>query len=173
MSYVRHNFILGTYNGAKGIDHDDGSTFWEDTHNLLYIGGQKFKGSNITSAYNLILFPRKFAPVLASGNVNLTPGYVFHSNTIVSGANRPVYFFPQARYNTGLCYSDSFKTYQNAFFIRRPFSLKCCCPRDHPKKVDYETWRGDHGMDVGSKMHSNLPDLDLLLHWAYLKLNMD
>ena len=46
-STIERNLIFADYDGVKGLDHDDGSSFFDDQHNVIYMGwGQKtFKPS--------------------------------------------------------------------------------------------------------------------------------
>ena len=44
---VRQNFIINGYNGVWALDHDDGSSHYNDTANFLVYGGCKnFRGNN-------------------------------------------------------------------------------------------------------------------------------
>ena len=38
---VRRNFIVNGYNGVWALDHDDGSSYYNDTSNVLVYGGCK------------------------------------------------------------------------------------------------------------------------------------
>merc|ERR1719272_1134079 len=44
MSHVRQNFLVCTYGAAKGIDHDDGSGYYDDRDNYMPYCGGKMKG---------------------------------------------------------------------------------------------------------------------------------
>jgi len=39
--HIRKNFIVNGYNGVWALDHDDGSSYYNDTSNLLVYGGCK------------------------------------------------------------------------------------------------------------------------------------
>ena len=60
LTVTEHNLIFADYQGAKALDHDDGSSFFFDHHNVIYMGwGQKtFEPSpgNKTASDSLILF---------------------------------------------------------------------------------------------------------------------
>ncbi|CAF4094110.1 unnamed protein product, partial [Adineta steineri] len=40
-SYIHHNVLFNNYRSVWPIDHDDGSCFYEDSHNFLVYGGKK------------------------------------------------------------------------------------------------------------------------------------
>eukprot|EP00730_Choanoeca_flexa_P003425 TRINITY_DN11409_c0_g1_i5.p1 TRINITY_DN11409_c0_g1~~TRINITY_DN11409_c0_g1_i5.p1 ORF type:complete len:280 (+),score=53.64 TRINITY_DN11409_c0_g1_i5:249-1088(+) len=55
---VVRNIILNGYNGVWTIDHDDGSQFYTDTHNVMLWGGCKnYLGHSKDCVNNFILYP--------------------------------------------------------------------------------------------------------------------
>eukprot|EP01043_Picozoa_sp_COSAG02_P014017 COSAG02_NODE_570_length_20203_cov_8.049990_7_plen_200_part_00 len=58
-NHITQNFVINGYNGVWSLDHDDGSSYYNDTQNLLVFGGCKnFKGDHkICGPNNVILYP--------------------------------------------------------------------------------------------------------------------
>ena len=58
-THVNKNFIINGYNGVWALDHDDGSSYYNDTSNFLVYGGCKnFKGDHkICGPNNVIVYP--------------------------------------------------------------------------------------------------------------------
>ena len=57
-TFSLQNFIVNGYNGVWGIDHDDGSQFYNDTGNLMVWGGCKnYRGHSKSCDHNTILYP--------------------------------------------------------------------------------------------------------------------
>ena len=56
---IERNLIINGYNGVWALDHDDGSSFYNDSSNVLLFGGCKnYKGDHKTCGPdNLILYP--------------------------------------------------------------------------------------------------------------------
>ena len=56
---VRQNFIVNGYNGVWSLDHDDGSSYYNDSSNFLIYGGCKnYKGDHkICGPDNVIIHP--------------------------------------------------------------------------------------------------------------------
>lgn len=56
---ITRNLIVNGHNGVWTLDHDDGSSYYNDTTNVLFYGGCKnFRGNNkICGPNNLIIFP--------------------------------------------------------------------------------------------------------------------
>ena len=84
------NLVFADYQGVKALDHDDGSSFFFDHHNVIYMGwGQKtFEPApgNKTASDSLILFTSSvltehggetsadYAETFANNTVVFTPG---------------------------------------------------------------------------------------------------
>jgi len=93
--HIKHNFIirtsfLGPSNNLYSIDHDDGSSMYNDTFNFLVYGGIKFRdGLSKHASGNFMAFPNgpdtREVPFAAQcqGNNN---SYV--DNTVVSGTGQ-------------------------------------------------------------------------------------
>ena len=58
LDFIRHNFLINGYNSVWTIDHDDGSQFFNDTHNLMVWGGCKnYIGNSKSCDNNIIVHP--------------------------------------------------------------------------------------------------------------------
>jgi hypothetical protein len=89
---IRRNMILANYNTAWPIDHDDGSSYYDDRENVLMYGGTKtyLGGHSKTTAGNLILWPNTNgwgAATMCYASVINASGYdeLWTNNTVVLG----------------------------------------------------------------------------------------
>jgi hypothetical protein len=66
-SSISRNLLINGFRSVWPIDHDDGSAFYTDTHNVLVYGGYKsFLGNTKTAAANLYIFPDAFRKQFAA-----------------------------------------------------------------------------------------------------------
>ena len=57
-NFVTGNLLLNNYNSLWPIDHDDGSSFYEDSYNVCIYGGFKqYLGHNKEAHHQLYLYP--------------------------------------------------------------------------------------------------------------------
>ena len=57
-SYIHHNLLYNNYNSFYPIDHDDGSSHWEDSFNVQVGGGKKsYLGHSKTDHDELYIYP--------------------------------------------------------------------------------------------------------------------
>ena len=56
-SHVSGNFLFCSYGGIKGIDHDDGSGFYDDRNNFMPYCSGKMKGQKQRLEGNVYLYP--------------------------------------------------------------------------------------------------------------------
>lgn len=55
---IERNLLINGYNSVWTIDHDDGSQFFNDTHNLMVFGGCKnYLGNSKSCDDNVIVYP--------------------------------------------------------------------------------------------------------------------
>ncbi len=157
-SFVRNNFLIGGYGGTKGIDHDDGSSFYANSNNLIVYGYQKLKGRDISSQNNIVIFPYDYAvhiSELTTGNQGADMEWF--NNRVVLRSNAQVYglIYPDA------CVPKNFDTKGNKIYLPMPFQANC---RDQPSQ-DWKEWGKMH--DSGSSIQYNLPSNSDLLGWCY------
>eukprot|EP01060_Flectonema_neradi_P034851 TRINITY_DN6248_c0_g1_i1.p1 TRINITY_DN6248_c0_g1~~TRINITY_DN6248_c0_g1_i1.p1 ORF type:complete len:851 (+),score=175.79 TRINITY_DN6248_c0_g1_i1:40-2553(+) len=58
VNQMTNNFIINGYNGVWSLDHDDGSSFYNDSDNLLVWGGCKnYEGHSKNCTHNVIVYP--------------------------------------------------------------------------------------------------------------------
>ena len=86
LSTIARNFIFADYDGVKALDHDDGSSFYDDVANVIYMGwGQKtFKPSPGAKTTRDSLF--LFSPSLLTdhgGETSPEFAEVFANNTVI------------------------------------------------------------------------------------------
>jgi len=73
---IAFNFLVAGGGANSGsADHDDGSSFYYDHHNVMVYGGHKsnFDGHSKRSVANLLAFPLVYEPVCARFYVGLPP----------------------------------------------------------------------------------------------------
>jgi hypothetical protein len=55
---IENNFVINGYNGVWALDHDDGSSYYNDSANFLVYGGVKnFRGDHKIATGNVIIYP--------------------------------------------------------------------------------------------------------------------
>lgn len=86
LSTITRNFIFADYDGVKALDHDDGSSFYDDVSNVIYMGwGQKTflpsPGAKLTRN-SLFLFSPS---LLTDHGGETSPDFaeIFANNTVV------------------------------------------------------------------------------------------
>lgn len=88
---ISNNFIFGDYSGIKALDHDDGSSFYHDFENVIYMGwGQKtFEPSpGAKRTFNsLFLFATATLLTEHGGETAVEFAEHFENNTIVFAPN--------------------------------------------------------------------------------------
>ena len=57
-NHIRRNLMISNYNSKVPLDHDDGSRFYQDEHNVFLFGGTKnFMGAHKNVSDNLYIYP--------------------------------------------------------------------------------------------------------------------
>ena len=60
-SFVSKCLILSNFNSLWPIDHDDGSSYWADSYNVLAYGGYKnYLGHSKKAVENIYVYPDKY-----------------------------------------------------------------------------------------------------------------
>ena len=69
-SEIRYNFVIANYYSTAPLDHDDGSAYYYDHHNVLVYGGGKNNiGHSKRTVNNLFIYPGSaFPPAPQQGN---------------------------------------------------------------------------------------------------------
>jgi len=116
MSYVKGNYLLGGYGGIKGIDHDDGSTWWENSENLLIYGYQKLKGREQESYNNVVLFPYDYAVFISEPIGIPTSNLKWHHNKIVVKGKANSYGFGTT---SETCRNSVFEAENNEIWVQK------------------------------------------------------
>jgi hypothetical protein len=155
LTYLRGNFIVGGYGGIKGIDHDDGSSAFFNSDNILIYGTQKMKGRKQTSNGNLIMYPIWANHALWVNIPSVSPAdFEFVNNTIVTNSSA-VYEFTTSTPPT--CTTDQIKMeHQKIFLDAEKFSVKC------NGVLDFDGWKRT-GQDRFSSVQSHVPTVPDML----------
>eukprot|EP00928_Gymnodinium_smaydae_P026730 TRINITY_DN20901_c0_g1_i1.p1 TRINITY_DN20901_c0_g1~~TRINITY_DN20901_c0_g1_i1.p1 ORF type:complete len:912 (+),score=66.56 TRINITY_DN20901_c0_g1_i1:74-2809(+) len=148
--FIKHNFIINSYNGVWAIDHDDGSQFFNDTKNLMLWGGCKnFLGHSKSCDHNVMIYPgygraSSHKPCQTDDNSVFANQYHHDNQCITIDGNA---------YSMGgwdKCTSDSidqhvYQTFNNTLFAPKGnFTAPGPCP-------DFKTWQAT-GQDAGSQV---------------------
>ena len=171
-SNIYGNFFV--HNGGMGypIDHDDGSAFWRDEHNVLVYGGAKnFLGHDKTASKNLYIFP----DVKPSANTCVgdygaqwpNAGYneSYCNNTCLiynaSGGSSRLWAGVGALNAFAGCSSSSLSrtvmhTANNTYYVHSPVggapSIDC-----DSQLVNFTEWQQALGQERGSVVRDHLP----------------
>ncbi|XP_057307631.1 uncharacterized protein LOC130645609 isoform X2 [Hydractinia symbiolongicarpus] len=156
---IHLNFIVNNYRSVWPIDHDDGSCFWNDTHNYLVYGGFKnYLGHDKHSMSNIYAYP-KTSCAQSDGQTIGTSGYgdVYESNTCIIG--RP------NLYDLGSCKVGYLMELIPYFARNRYYTPNATIE----VKCGDETWDLHqfqmHGMEIGTVVN-HLVDDDVVIGWG-------
>ena len=162
---ITHNFIirtsfLGPSNNLYAIDHDDGSSMYNDTSNYLVYGGIKFRdGLSKHASGNFMAFPngpdKRETPFAAQcqGNNN---SYV--ANTVVSGTGQ--FYGACAKYNDDAA-SDHVTIDYNSFYSPGANFSDGGCAAGGSSGLGWKEWQS-HGL--GQDQHSTLADASTITY---------
>ena len=152
---VESNFLYGGYGATKGIDLDDGTSFWEMTHNVVIHNIQKLKGRDNAAVENLFMFPpaKPFAyTVLVTVLVNTPSNMVFKKNTVVTKSAK-IYWFEWA----GTCGKNNFQTGDNTLMVESSSKFRATCyPKKRNKSLNFKAWV-KMGHDAGTVIPGGFP----------------
>lgn len=147
--YVQNNFIIGSHQGYKSIDHDDGTSYFKNSHNLLVYGHQKIKGYIQSSNYNLVLFPNTVALFLSTA-AQFPTQFEWRHNVVVSRKSK-IY---DLGFVTGqYCKNSNFVGTNNTNYVSGGVNIGCI-------------------KENSSKNSKNMPDNLTLMKWSAQKMNM-
>ena len=150
---VEQNFLDGGYGSWKGIDLDDGASFFELHRNILLGNFFKLKGRNVNAHRNLIMFPTSSYAIQLAYIVNNPARIVFSHNTIVT-LSKQVYLFEADK----SCLKPNYLASYNDYYIRNGAFIVQCYPSNRHSFLDLAGWTKAMGQEVGSKQR-NFPSL--------------
>lgn len=151
---VRRNLMIGNYNGAKGVDLDDGARNYDVDDNVLINALQKFKGNDIDVRGNLI-FPVDGGCIWMTP-INTDPArMVLENNTCVSANLPPYYFYLSATDEQALCRTRNFISRNNRWFVPRIATNTFRACGQGP--TSWNTWRNTYNQDAGSQTFASVP----------------
>ena len=179
---ISHNFIIANYYSEVPLDHDDGSSYYYDHHNVLVYGGFKNNiGHSKRAENNLFIYPGVAfpkPPKLSSFLMSHHSCLVFHDSPPDSPevtrnetyVNNKCLFDRTVPYDISNCVSGYLSTSvpftaNNSFYT--PFAqllFKC-------NSINYTLaeWQRA-GKDEGSSVH-DLPPIETVISWAKELLN--
>lgn len=176
--------------GSIALDHDDESSQYNDTENVLVFGGIKFfDGINRHASKNLIVYPYAaksagapcFHALNAQRNLSSHFSHFFENDCVMRATDFPYNCGagPAPFYNK----TDRVDVHSNTFYRLNPtagqdvtdWSQACGC-WPNPKLAgpcpikNFSDWQA-RGLDIGSTIKTELPDAALLA-MAKAKLGM-
>lgn len=166
MSSVRRNFLLCNYGGVKGIDHDDGSGYYDDEYNFMPYCSGKMKGETQILRQNVYLFPNwgTQCVYMMGGQLHGVP-MIYQNNTCVA---RSANIYSSCSLDqTASVYS------QNHYFVPgggaaseggHVAGFPC-------EGGDWQKWV-KAGQDVGSSMSGVRPSTETMMSWGRELLQM-
>jgi hypothetical protein len=161
VSEVRYNFLYCSYGGVKGIDHDDGSGWYNDHHNFMPLCSGKMKGQAQTLSNNVYLYP------------NWGP-QCMHMMGGMNPAGEPMYFV------NNTCIAKSAEIYSscttdmsgkgqvlrnNTYFVPG-YGTNPKVTNGFPcSKGNWTDWVKT-GEDVGSTISGDVPSVEVMAGWG-------
>ena len=176
-SIITQNLIIGNYHSFWPIDHDDGSCYYTDTHNVIAYGGAKnYLGHSKVTTNNMYIYPG--APIDAYPNpyyhcansfstsreLPQASGWdeVFSDNICITGNPNIYKFSCTLTDNAGLVPMSA----NNTFYAHNAYVYVFC----DGEELSLEKYQ-EMGYDVDSVV-MNLPSNEEIIKWAKQMLDM-
>ena len=174
---ISHNFVIGNYYTTAPLDHDDGSSYYYDHHNVLAYGGYKNNiGHSKRAENNLFIYPGdafpkppSFGSFLAAHQICLryhdsppdspqsTRNESYISNICVFNGIHP---YDRTNCFPGYLSTSVPFTANNSFYTPSGQIMFSC---NHSNYTLAE-WQ-EAGKDEGSSVHT-LPPIETVISWA-------
>jgi hypothetical protein len=165
-SFIHHNTLLDNYNCLYPIDHDDGSSFYEDSYNFQIYGGKKnYLGYGKKDHHEIYVYPdvrnhqclREYQP---------KPGALGWNESWVQ--NTCVLYERQFPYDIQHCNtSNLFLPYlaDNKIYIApgKDFAIDCTV-NGTSKLLSLEQWQA-LGVDLGTTAQT-APNIQTIIQWG-------
>lgn len=179
-STVTRNLLINSYGAGHGIDHDDGSNFWNDVGNVVAFSHacKGNYGSNRNCSANFVVAPGlrtmfgndvnsagsgPCAEQSNNGHGSTFANKYFEYNTCVycGGNVAKAYAFASCSTSKGPSDLDEtvWKTAGNTFMVPTGTSVVVPCGG---KDIPLAEWQGKYGQDLGATV-VELPTTDVLI----------
>jgi hypothetical protein len=165
-SYIHHNTLLDNYNSLYPIDHDDGSSFYEDSYNFQIYGGMKsYLGHSKKDHHQMYVYPdtRRAACL-----------HEYHPSPDLSGWNESwvqntcILYESRLPYKFAYCNTANlFLSYlaDNKIYIPPRTDVGFECTVNGTSKIlSLEQWQA-LGMDLGTTAQT-APDIQTIIQWG-------
>jgi hypothetical protein len=170
-SYIHHNTIFNNYNCLWPIDHDDGSSFYEDSYNFIIYGGKKnFLGHSKKDHHQIFVYSDANRGDFGS---NICLGF-YAPKRGASGwdeiwiQNICVLYKNPLPYLIGNCdTADLFVPYleNNKIYIPAGTEVAFVCNVNGTStQLNLEQWQS-YGIDKGTTVQTT-PDVETIVEWG-------
>ena len=165
-SFIHHNTLLDNYNCLYPIDHDDGSSFYEDSYNFQIYGGMKsYLGHSKKDHHQIYVYP---------DTRNAACLHEYHPSPDVSGWNESwiqntcILYKTRVPYKFAYCNTtDLFLSYlaNNKIYIPSDTNVGFdCMVNGTSKTLSLEQWQA-LGMDLGTTAQT-APNIQTIIQWG-------
>jgi hypothetical protein len=160
-SYIHHNTLFNNYHSVCPIDHDDGSSFYEDSFNFQVYGGKKnHLGNSKTDHDEIYVYPNRcinYDSIRGSNGWNET----WVQNTCILYQNPVPYEF------TPCDTADLLVPYlaNNKIYISSDIEVTFLCNVNGTStRLSLQQWQS-YGLDIGTIVETT-PDVQTIIEWG-------
>jgi hypothetical protein len=170
-NYIHHNVLFNNYRSLWPIDHDDGSSFYEDSYNFQVYGGKKtYEGHSKIDHHEIYVYPDSVPGLYGSnvclGDYNPQPGISGWNETWIE--NICILYNKAVPYNIGNCDTDHlFVPYlaNNTIYIPSGTQVAFICNvKGTRTRLNLEQWQS-YGLDIGTTVQMT-PDVQTIIEWG-------
>ena len=166
-SYIHHNLLFNNYRSVWPIDHDDGSSFYEDSYNFLVYGGKKnYLGNSKMDHHEIYVYSDASAGGFGSGNClndyDPRPGLSGWNETWID--NICTLYSSSLPYNIGNCNTaDLYVPYlaNNTIYVPSGTQAAFTCGS---ARLTLQQWQS-YGLDIGTIVQTT-PDVQTIIDWG-------
>ncbi|CAF1363672.1 unnamed protein product [Adineta steineri] len=170
-SYIHHNVLFNNYRSVWPIDHDDGSCFYEDSHNFLVYGGKKnYLGHSKIDHDQIYVYSDLSTGGFGSNNClndyNPTRGSSGWDETWIQ--NTCILYNSSVPYNIENCNTANlFVPYlaSNKIFIPAGTQAAFICNvNGSSTRLNLQQWQS-YGLDIGTTVDTT-PTIQTIIEWG-------
>ena len=170
-SYIHHNLVFNNYNCLWPIDHDDGSSFYEDSYNFHVYGGQKnFLGHSKTDHHQIYVYadagPGDYGSNICMGDYAPVQGSSGWNETWIE--NTCILYKNPVPYNIGNCdTANLFVPYlaSNKIYIPNGTEVAFICKvNGTDARLNLQQWQS-YGVDIGTTVDTT-PNISTIIQWG-------